>query len=49
MTARRLLWIVVPMLLLVVLAGGGALAWLLLRSPSQPARLVVLGPNCSER
>jgi dipeptidyl aminopeptidase/acylaminoacyl peptidase len=45
MIVRRLLWIVVPMLLLVVLAGGGTLAWLLLRSPSQPARLVVLGPN----
>ena len=43
MTARRLLWIVVPMLLLMVLAGGGALAWLLLHSPAQPARLVVLG------
>jgi TolB protein len=45
MTARRLLWIVVPMLLLVVVAGGGALAWLLLRSSPNPARLVVLGPN----
>lgn len=45
MTARRLLWVVVPMLLLVVLAGGGALAWLLLRSSSRPAQLVVLGPN----
>ena len=45
MTARRLLLIVVAMLLLVVVAGGGALAWLVLRAPSQPARLVVLGPN----
>jgi len=45
MTARRVLWIIVPMLLLVVLAGGGALAWLLLSSSAQPARLVVLGPN----
>ena len=45
MTARRLLWIIVPMLLVVVLAGGGVLAWLLLRSSSQPARLVVLGPD----
>src|SRR5215216_5155010 len=45
MTARRVLWIIIPMLLLVVLAGGGALAWLLLRSPSQTARLVVLGPS----
>ncbi|HEU5098051.1 MAG TPA: hypothetical protein VFU22_03330 [Roseiflexaceae bacterium] len=45
MTARRVLWVVVPMLLLVVLAGGGALAWLLLRSPSYPEQLVVLGPN----
>jgi len=45
MLVRRLLWIVVSMLLLVVLAGGGALAWLLLRAPSQTARLVVLGPN----
>jgi Tol biopolymer transport system component len=33
------------MLLLVVVAGGGALAWLLLRSSSQPAQLVVMGPN----
>jgi TolB protein len=45
MAARRLLWIVVPMLLLVVLVGGGALAWLLVRAPAQPARLVVLGPD----
>jgi TolB protein len=45
MNVRRLLWIVVPMLLVVVLAGGGALAWLLLRAPSQTAQLVVLGPN----
>src|SRR3954452_16177582 len=45
MIVRRLLWLVVLMLLVVVLAGGGALAWLLLRSSSQPARLVVLGPD----
>jgi TolB protein len=45
MLVRRLLWLVVLMLLVVVLAGGGALAWLLLRSRAQPARLVVLGPN----
>jgi TolB protein len=45
MTIRRVLWIIIPILLLVVLAGGGTLAWLLLRSSSQRAQLVVLGPN----
>jgi Tol biopolymer transport system component len=49
MNARRVLWILIPMLSVVVLVGGGALAWLLLRPQAAPVRLLIMGPDTKVR
>jgi len=49
MTARRLLWIVIPLLLVFVLVGGGLVVWLLVQGQHAPVQLVVLGPDTKVR